>query len=331
MPVKRSALEMNRDLCSSSDDEDAQDFTGLYIIIDDRERAVVPYLRKICKEYAIPYKIERLSIGDYAIMYNGHILAIIERKTWKDMAASIKDGRTKNVEKLKAAREESKCTVFYFVEGILHPNPKQKTGRIPYKNLISHMDHLQVRDNIHLIQTRSKEYTAHRLFTLAKNIGTLKIDFFKELKTGGGEKTLKKKMPAKEEEILLNVWSSIPFITTKTAKLFIDAKYTIKQLLKGEIKREEIAMLEYPSGTKIGVRAKKILAITNSSKKNYVNLLASVPLISKKTASVILDTYSMKTLLDMDDPLKKLKEIQKTEKTKVGAAASNNIIKLLLK
>lgn len=330
MSQKQAARRLNRD-ADISEEPVKKDFTGLYLIIDDREREVVPFIEKVCHIYNISYKIERLAAGDYAIMYNGHILAIIERKTWKDMAASIKDGRSKNVDKLKSVALETKCVIFYFVEGVLHPNPKQKTGRIPYKNLISHMDHLQIRDNIHLIQTRNKEATAHRLFTLTKNIGTLKIDFFKEMKKGGDEKTLKKKIPAKEEEIVLNIWKSIPFITFKTAKLFIDAKYTVKQLINGEIEREVIAMLEYPSGTKIGKRAKRILEITNAQKKYYVNLLSAVPLISKNTAKVILEMYNMKTLLNMEDPFEKIKNIQKTEKLKIGQAAAKNIIKFLLK
>lgn len=330
MSLKQVACQLNRCIDASVEHKPKDDFTGLYLIIDDRERKIVPFIKKICGDYSISYKIARLTVGDYAIMYNGHILAIIERKTWKDMAASIKDGRSKNVEKLKSVERETKCTVFYFVEGVLHPNPKHKTGHIPYKNLVSHMDHLQIRDNIHLIQTRNKEATARRLFTLTENIGTLKVDFFKELKKGGGEQTLKKKIPAKEEEIVLGVWKAIPFITFKTAKLFIDAGYTIKQLIKGDIKREEIAMLEYPSGTKIGQRAKKILAIIDAPKKHYVNLLAAIPLISKNTAKVILEIYDIQTLLNLSEPLGKIKDIQKTKKTKIGQAAANNLIKFLL-
>ncbi len=196
------------------------------------------------------------------------------------------------------------------------------------------MDHLQMRDNIHIIQTKNKDATAKRLFVLAENIGTLKMDLFKELKkAGGGEKTLKKKHPAKEEEIQLNLWSAIPFITYKTAQLFIDANYSIEQLIRGELKREDIAMLEYTAGGKIGKRAVHILRIADAkkSKQWYIKILAAIPLISRDTAKVILKDFTMVELFDLTDPLEQLKNIQKTEKRKLGAAAAKNIIKFLLK
>ena len=309
------------------------EWTGLYIIVDDREHKVKPFIEAVSPDFNIPYRVERLNVGDYAIMYNGHILAIIERKTWKDMAASIKDGRSRNVEKLKAAEQESKCTLFYLIEGSAFPNPTQKVQRVPYKNLIAHMDHLQIRDNIHIIQTKNKDATARRLFTLASNIGTLKIEYFKDMKAGGGEKTLKKKKVPKDEEIELNVWSSLPNITYKTAKLFMDEGYTIKQLITGELGRETIAMLEYPSGGKIGQRAQRILKITNEekSKNSYEKLLAAIPLVSRDTAKVILKEYSIMELFELEDPVEKLKNIQKSEKRKLGNTAANNINKFLLK
>jgi len=311
---------------------------GLYLIVDDRERNVFPFIKEVSSDFEIPYKIERLNVGDYAIMYNGHILAIIERKTWKDMAASIKDGRSKNVAKLQAAEKEcqekgSPCTLFYLVEGNAFPNPSQKVQRVPYKNLIAHMDHLQIRDNIHIIQTKNKTETAKRLFVLARNIGTLKVEFFKELKTGGGEKTLKKKTTPKDEEIELNVWSSIPCITYKTAQLFINNNYTIKQLILGEISRDTIAMMEYPTGGKIGQRAHRILKITDVEKdqKRYENLLSAIPLISKGTANAILKKYSISEIFNLENPVEKLSVIQKSEKRKLGISAANNINKFLLK
>ena len=63
------------------------------ILIDDREKNVIPFFEKIDSD--IKYKIDRLTVGDYSVLYKDKILFIIERKTWVDLAASIKDGRYK--------------------------------------------------------------------------------------------------------------------------------------------------------------------------------------------------------------------------------------------
>ena len=43
---------------------------------------------------SISYNVEQLETGDYIIQSDDKILAVIERKTYDDYGASIKDGRT---------------------------------------------------------------------------------------------------------------------------------------------------------------------------------------------------------------------------------------------
>ena len=52
--------------------------------------------QKLTKEQGggdIEFKRQRVTTGDYHILFNDQIYMSIERKTWKDLAASIKDGR----------------------------------------------------------------------------------------------------------------------------------------------------------------------------------------------------------------------------------------------
>jgi ERCC4-type nuclease len=143
------------------------------IIVDDRERAVHSYLNDASIEYGIPYKIGRINVGDYAICHMGNILATIERKTLVDLASSFRDGRKENINKLLALREKTKCMIVYIIEEKNFYSPDHKVGRIPFKYLQAHLDHLMYRDNVFIIRTKNQESTAKRIFEFATNLGTL--------------------------------------------------------------------------------------------------------------------------------------------------------------
>ena len=68
----------------------------LRLFIDDRERAVFNHLEAELKD--IFYEVKRLEIGDYALVdiECDKVLAVFERKTLEDYAASLKDGRHQN-------------------------------------------------------------------------------------------------------------------------------------------------------------------------------------------------------------------------------------------
>ena len=105
------------------------------IIVDDRERSIIPYIKILSDEKNFNYKVQRCQVGDYAIAYKGYILLAIERKTWIDLASSLRDGRKENVNKLIALREKTGCQIAYLIEGNASPPFKQMYSRIPYKNL----------------------------------------------------------------------------------------------------------------------------------------------------------------------------------------------------
>ena len=70
------------------------------IIVDDREQKVIPYFNGFTMSPNITFKVSRVNHGDYSVLYRDYILFIIERKTWKDLAASLRDGRKENTKKL---------------------------------------------------------------------------------------------------------------------------------------------------------------------------------------------------------------------------------------
>jgi ERCC4-type nuclease len=310
------------------------------IIVDDREQKVIPYFNEFVTPPNIGYKVVRVNIGDYNVIYKGNIIMSIERKTWKDLAGSIKDGRKDNVNKMIKLREEVGCQLFYLIEGHPLPNPTAKCGRISYKNLCSHLDHLMVRDNIHIIHSKDKKNTVERLFQLVQNYLTIKpsmlLKYGKEETKGGVSKDgdgiakLKEKIIVTAESIIYKIWCCVPNITEKTSSLFINQGYHIADLILGNITKEQIYAMKYDNGYVIGARSNKIWngsRIKSTNDKYFAKMLSHAPGITKKTAEVILSSISFEDLLKGDIELNTLASIQKTAKTKVGICAGKNVLK----
>ena len=125
--------------------------------VDDRERNV------IVNGFSCTTSVERLTVGDYAIVFDGKLLATIERKTWKDYGASIKDGRTANLAKLLDIRRTTGCDVYYIIEGKAFPHPNEDFAGIPYKNIASSIRNLQVRHGVHILRTPDEIGTVREL------------------------------------------------------------------------------------------------------------------------------------------------------------------------
>lgn len=123
------------------------------ITIDFRESRLMESLELLkCKYENIRIGHSNLHLGDITI-HNGDI--IIERKTWADLEASIKDGRyEEQSHRLKEAKEEG-YNIYYFLEGDL----SRYRGRLPVTTLISTMYSL-TRKGFYVIQTKSIDDTA---------------------------------------------------------------------------------------------------------------------------------------------------------------------------
>ena len=150
----------------------------MQVLIDDRERSVIQFVNKFSEKYHIDYKVKRMTTGDYAIIHGNQIIAIIERKTYADLAASFRDGRSNNKNKLLKLRSETSCVIIYLIEGPAFPDNNDLFGNIPYKHLVSHLDHLVLRDNIQIQTTFSPEHSAERIMQIASNCTTIKPSIF---------------------------------------------------------------------------------------------------------------------------------------------------------
>ena len=143
------------------------------IVIDDREQKVIPFFNGYNMPPNITFNVARINHGDYSIIYKNHILFVIERKTWTDLASSLRDGRKENNKKLLKIREETKCQLIYLIEGNPIPSSNKVFSRVPYKALRSHLDHLAFRDGMHMVYSKDTEHTVERIVELVKNYLTI--------------------------------------------------------------------------------------------------------------------------------------------------------------
>ena len=310
---------------------------GIQIVIDDREQKVIPYFNGYSTPPNITYKIERINVGDYSVIYKGYIIFIIERKTWKDLASSMTDGRKNNVNKMIKTRDDTGCQLIYLIEGNPIPKNTAKFCRIPYKSLRAHLDHLAFRDNIHMVYSKNQKNTVDRIFELVKNYINIKpsplleIDKLDDKQITDAISKLKEKTQISENSVVYKIWCCVPNITEKTASLFINNGYHIADLVMGRITKDEIHATKYENGYIIGSsRSAKIWngpRINSGNSKYFVNMLTSINGVTKLTAEKILDEIALDELFDGAISVRKLSEIKKTPKRTIGLKVANDIVK----
>ena len=282
------------------------------LVIDDREKAISNLLQENSE---IKYTVKRITIGDYALILNDNIEMIVERKTLKDLASSILDGRKDNIAKLIELRLQTNCKIAYIIEGNT-PNYNRKINRIPYKNLLAHLDHLMMRDNVFILYTKSPEDTLERLTYLLKNISTIKkggdnakniTDTEKNITDSEKNITDTEKNITDNEIPILNTniqntndllnqkivitipeikfLSKIPGISLSMAEILYEKKITLNLIYNNISILEDI---KYPSGRKFNyskIKIKKLPA------KTIKSILKEIPTIGEFKANLLVDEF----------------------------------------
>ncbi len=297
------------------------------LLIDDRERTET----KIAEEITHPnieIRVERITSGDYAILDGDSILMLFERKTWRDMAASIKDGRKENVKNLIDIRANfPTCRLFYIIEGkSARYEPTKRLAGIPFKNLQAHLDHLILRDNINILYSKSHEDTFSRIFEIFDSF----VKLFGQVNDNsamGGKELLKKRHIKSDDEILFKIYKCIPGIGEEAIALLRANRVSISDIICGNLDCDSLSNMTFKSGTKFGAtKANKLCGLSQSPdyRKICEKMLSCINGITIKSASTILDQISMTDLFS-GYALEKLGEIKIGEK-KLGAKKAAAII-----
>ncbi len=312
------------------------------ILVDDRERKIIPEFDSCPNKTSIVIKVERINIGDYAFYYKNKLLVCIERKSWVDLAASMTDGRKENVDNLLYARKESGCAIVYLIEGTSYPTNRKMLPkiRIPFKALRSHLDHLALRGII-IIYSRNYNDTAHRILDFAENFTTTPM--VKELlaKVGGNDddekkndisyKIVKTPIVKSNESILSCIWRCVAGITLITYEI-IKPNYVIQDLILGTVTAEELAQLKYEN-TNRTLSIRKAHKIIRSAKTTevHIKMLSKVQGVTIVTASQLLYKFKLSDIINgiisRDSIANHKKKTHKTHKTrKLGYVVADRII-----
>lgn len=117
----------------------------------------------------------RLDIGDVHVVH-GDTTIIVERKTWGDLVASLRDGRWSEQKlRLLAARERAAAEgklieLVYAVESAVVPSYDGATRGVPNANAFAALTKLALRDRALVLYSSCQEHTAKTVAYIAKTL-----------------------------------------------------------------------------------------------------------------------------------------------------------------
>lgn len=155
------------------------------------------------------YTCAALTVGDFQMIeltdVGQRLAAVIERKTWADLAASIRDGRAKEqLARMIEVAAAQRCEVFYIIEGKYN----KKTCGLSFKNLIKALTNKITRDRIHVLPSGNLTETAETVRAICASVAE-----FSPRLIGG------QMIPEQNETKLPETSSSRPSRYTETRKV----------------------------------------------------------------------------------------------------------------
>ena len=147
---------------------------SLELIIDIRETKLINYF----KDYEF-VTVKQLDLGDIIFKYNNDTILIMERKTLKDLASSIKDGRYRQ-QKSRLLQNYSKDKIIYIIEGNLNQDSEEKINGITIYTLTSTLINNMLRDNLKFYKTIDINETIKFLKNIINKIKKQGLTFLKK-------------------------------------------------------------------------------------------------------------------------------------------------------
>lgn len=309
--------------------------TKVKLIVDDRERSISVHSSEWQE---ITYEQTRITTADYVVVNEetGSIIACIERKSLEDFAASIKDGRSENIAKLREFRAKTGCRIIYLIEGDLQPKQDKEYAHISFKAIESAIFHLIARDNICILRTSDTLDTAKTLARFVRSMETLKSGELSTIPEGGAEfgeasigaaelqEMLSQKHVRSDHDIVRELWAAFNGITMASADSYIKV-WSLADIICGRISRETITQHKMASGHKINTKVATTLMALD--KPTEARLLSRIPNLSNKSANYILLRMSLRELITL--PPEELSKIAISDKKKLGDKLATNVLTLM--
>jgi len=188
---------------------------------------------------------------------------IIERKSIKDLEASILDGRYREQRgRILSFCQENKTQPMYILEGALSSN----TGRLQKKAIMKFINRLIFHYQIPVMQTASVQQTAELIQTLVekwKEDPTSLQRTTELVKVTDGIHVQKKANASDHRQFAISCLAQCPGVSVKIAETLIDTFGSLKGVIEAPIKEIEVVKV----GTrKVGpVVSKRLSEILNNS------------------------------------------------------------------
>jgi crossover junction endonuclease MUS81 len=194
-----------------------------YIIkFDNREKDLIKILE--LKEYNMT--LENLDIGDiqFVDLKTKEIMIVIERKTYSDLSASIKDGRYKEQKERLIHSLKNSCRKIILIEGT-----DKTTFSLPVSTISSIIINTLIRDNIHIYMSDDKnstiEFIENIILQLPKYYEDLQKEIIHgEIKLFQNEHNCNtfKKDNLTQEVCFRNMLAQIPGVSISIASVYVN-------------------------------------------------------------------------------------------------------------
>jgi len=219
------------------------------IIIDNREQQLI----KLFKEYEKNIIIKNLDIGDIIYKLNDDIIYIIERKTFNDLGASIKDGRYKE-QKIRLL-SNSNNNIYYIIEGDFN-----SCTTLNKKALLGSIINMIFRDNIKIIFSYDIKQTYDILLQIKEKYINGKFNQNNQNNQNDYISCIKLNKKKNMDKKTCNIiqLATIPGISKNIAKIIIDKYNTIDNLI-----------------TEFKLNGENMLETLNLGKKNLGKILSN--------------------------------------------------------
>lgn len=230
------------------------------LVIDNRERDLLQIIGECHRK--------NLDLGDI-IIYNddGNEILVIERKTVKDLAISIKDGRHKEQKaRLIDCYALKGIKVMYIIEGTLEE--KGKISGIPYTTLISSIINTMLRDEIYVYQSKDINDTKDFILAVYKKYCKGDLTHDREIEYVGEALKLKKKENKNKEDSMIFMLCQVPRISVGIAKIIREKYKSIRDLILAyeACKKPEMMLMDIKISEK-----RKLGKVASESIWNYLS------------------------------------------------------------
>ena len=236
--------------------------------IDQREGKLKGPLLERVDQLALGINVvfDNLDCGDFIIEHDGDVVVAFERKTWKDLLASIKDGRYR-VQKDKMLGCIGRDKMMYIIEGATDwtGNGTGLYLDVDRKSVISSVINTQIRDGIRVVSTKGLDDTCEFLIQVLARIAKEPSKYVKNQDSGENAATkddyIAKHKVNSADDLFFYQMTQVPGISAKTAAAFVKEFGT----MKGFYDR----LLGIGEGERLGVL--KGVTIEDNGKKRRIN------------------------------------------------------------